>query len=78
MGTAQKQISKLQVRYDYVAELGDKTNYCVHINTHHDKTDLKLTGLFSFSSGEESSPHNTSPLEVERLYLRSVGAFIPE
>ena len=67
MGAAQKQISKLQVRYDYVAQPGDKT--CSHY-TQHDKTDLKFTGLFSFSSGEESSPHNTSPLEAERLYLR--------
>ena len=31
VGATQKQISKLQVRYDYVAEPGDKTNYCVYI-----------------------------------------------
>ena len=31
--------------------------------------DLMFTDLFSFSSGEESSPHNTSPLEAERLQV---------
>ena len=35
--------SKLEVRYDYVVELGRV----------HDKTD-KFTDLFSFSSGEET------------------------
>ena len=33
-------------------------------------TDLKFTDLFLFYSREESSPHNTSPLKAERLYLR--------
>ena len=74
-----KQVSKLQVRYDYVAEPGcahDKTDYCVHkTDTHNDKMDLKFTDL-SFSSGEESSPHNTGPLGAERLYLRIPCTFI--
>ena len=39
----------------------------IKIHTHDDKMDLKFTDLFSFSSGEESSPNNTSPLEAERL-----------
>ena len=33
-------------------------------------TDLKFTDLFSFSSGDKSSPHNISSLEAEGLYQR--------
>ena len=44
--------------------------FIIKTDTHDEKTDLKFTDLFSSSSGEESSPHNTSPLEAERLYLR--------
>ena len=71
MGAAQKQISKLQVCYDYVAEPGcvNTILFIIKTNRHHNKMDLKFTDLFSFSSGEESSPHNTSPLKAERLYL---------
>ena len=38
-------------------------------HTHDNKTDLKFTDLFSFSSGEESSPHNSSSLEAKELYI---------
>ena len=36
-------------------------------------TDFKFT---SFSSGQESSPHNTSPLEAERLYLSKLSVYM--
>ena len=35
----------------------------------HMMTRRTFTDLFSFSSEEESSPHNSSPLEAEELYL---------
>ena len=44
--------------------------FIIKTDTHDDKADLKFTDLFSFSSGEERTSHNASPLEVERLYLR--------
>ena len=40
--------------------------FIIKTDTHDDKADLKFSDLFSFSSGEERTSHNASPLEVER------------
>ena len=45
--------------------------FIIKTDTHDDKADLKFTNLFSFSSGEERTFHNASPLEVERLYIHT-------